>query len=71
MRGPLFAGDDYVGGRRPERLRTESLWVRTTVFADSNVPVVKMLPNIASIKDSYAPYAREHGQLYVSHFRSD
>jgi hypothetical protein len=24
-----------------------------------------MLLNLASIKDSYAPYAQEHGQLYA------
>jgi hypothetical protein len=44
--------------------RTESLWVRTTVFASGDVPVASMLLNLASIKDSYAPYAQEHAALY-------
>jgi hypothetical protein len=29
------------------------------------VPVAKMLLNLASINDSYAPYAEEHGRLYA------
>jgi hypothetical protein len=69
MRGPLFVGDDYETEREVVALngsrRTESLWVRTTVFADDDVQVVKMLLNLASIKDSYAPYAEEHGRLYA------
>jgi hypothetical protein len=69
MRGPLFVGDDYETEREVVALsgsrRTESLWVRTTVFADDDVPVAKMLLNLASIKDSYAPYAEEHGRLYA------
>ena len=35
------------------------------VFAKNDVPVAKMLLNLASIKDSYAPYAEEHGRLYA------
>jgi hypothetical protein len=69
MRGPLFVGEDYETEREVIALsgsrRTESLWVRTTVFADDDVPVAKMLLNLASIKDSYAPYAEEHGRLYA------
>ena len=69
IRGPLFVGDDYETEREVIALsgsrRTESLWVRTTVFADDDVPVAKMLLNLASIKDSYAPYAEEHGRLYA------
>ena len=44
--------------------RTESMWVRTTVFASGNKPVATMLLNLASIKDSYANYEREHKALY-------
>ena len=69
IRGPLFVGEDYETEREVIALsgsrRTESLWVRTTVFANSDVPVAKMLLNLASIKDSYAPYAQEHGRLYA------
>jgi hypothetical protein len=69
IRGPLFVGEDYETEREVIALsgsrRTESLWVQTTVFADSDVPVAKMLLNLASIKDSYAPYAQEHGRLYA------
>jgi hypothetical protein len=69
MRGPLLVGEDYETEREVIALsgsrRTESLWVRTTVFADDDVPVAKMLLNLASIKDSYAPYAQEHGRLYA------
>ena len=45
--------------------RTESLWVRTTVFASGNSPVATMLLNLASIKDSYAPYSQEYAELYA------
>ena len=47
IRGPLFVGEDYETEREVIALsgsrRTESLWVRTTVFADDDVPVAKML----------------------------
>ena len=69
MRGPLFVGEDYQTEREVVALsgsrRTESLWVRTTVFASGAVPVASMLLNLASIKDSYAPYAQEHAALYA------
>ena len=69
IRGPLFVGEDYETEREVIALsgsrRTESLWVRTTVFADDDVPVAKMLLNLASIKDFYAPYAEEHARLYA------
>jgi hypothetical protein len=44
--------------------RTESMWVRTTVFGTDDKPVATMLLNLASIKDSYANYQREHSALY-------
>jgi hypothetical protein len=69
MRGPLFVGEDYQTEREVVALsgsrRTESLWVRTMVFASGEVPVASMLLNLASIKDSYAPYAQEHAALYA------
>jgi hypothetical protein len=45
--------------------RTESLWVRTTVYALDDLPVATMLLNLASIKDSYPSYSREYGELYA------
>ncbi len=45
--------------------RTESLWVRTTVFAPpSSRPVATMLLNLANIKDSLPGYAETHAALY-------
>jgi len=44
--------------------RTESMWVRTTVFATDEKPVATMLLNLASMKDSYANYEREYKALY-------
>ena len=69
MRGPLFAGEDYQTEREVVALsgsrRTESLWLRTTVFANDGLPVAKMLLNLASLKDSYAPYAQEYDRFYA------
>jgi hypothetical protein len=69
LRGPLFAGEDYQTEREVVALsgsrRTESLWVRTTVFGSDDAPVATMLLNLASIKDSYAPYHQEHAELYA------
>lgn len=69
LRGPLFAGEDYQTEREVIALsgsrRTESLWVRTTVFASDGQPVATMLLNMASIKDSYSPYSQEYAELYV------
>src|SRR6188508_2336262 len=60
LRGPLFAGEEYETEREVVALsgsrRTESLWVRTSVFASDNSPVATMLLNLASIKESYASY---------------
>src|SRR5437870_1940817 len=69
LRGPLFVGESYTTEREVVALsgsrRTESVWVRTTVFATDNTPVATMLVNMASIKDSYAPYAQEYDQFYA------
>ena len=68
LRGPLFVGESYITEREVVALsgsrRTESMWVRTTVFATDDKPVATMLLNLASIKDSYANYEREHEALY-------
>jgi hypothetical protein len=68
-RGPLFAGEHYQTEREVVALsgsrRTESLWVRTTVFASDGLVVATMLLNLASIKDSYASYQQEYSRLYA------
>jgi hypothetical protein len=38
--------------------------VRTTVFGTDDAPVATMLLNLASMKDSYANYEREHKAHY-------
>src|SRR3984893_9607475 len=68
LRGPIFVGESYTTEREVVALsgsrRTESLWVRTSVFASGDAPVASMLLNLASIKDSYANYEGEHQALY-------
>lgn len=68
LRGPLFPGETYFTEREVVALsgsrRTESAWIRTTVFAQDNTPVAAMLLNMASIKDSYANYQQEYKTLY-------
>src|SRR6201996_353335 len=68
LRGPLSPGEPSPTEREVVALsgsrRTESMWVRTTVFAADGKPVATMLLNLASIKDSYANYEREHKALY-------
>ena len=68
--GPLFVDQEYELEREVVALsgsrRTESLWVRTTVF-DPNAgasPVATMLLNLATLKDSYARYTQEYRELY-------
>lgn len=69
LRGPLFVGEEYQTEREVIALsgsrRTESLWVRTTVFAPDDSRVATMLLNLASIKDSYASYSQEYAELYA------
>jgi hypothetical protein len=67
--GPLFVGESYELEREVVALsgsrRTESLWVRSSVFAPpTGRPVATMLLNLASIKDSLAGYAATHAALY-------
>ena len=68
LRGPLFVGESYITEREVVALsgskRTESMWVRTTVFGGDGAPVATMLLNLASIKQSYARYEEEYAGLY-------
>jgi hypothetical protein len=68
VRGPIFVGESYSTEREVVALsgsrRTESVWVRTTVFAVDGAPAAIMLLNLASIKDSYANYESEYKELY-------
>ncbi len=70
LNGPLFVDQDYELEREVVAMsgsrRTESLWVRTTVFdpAAGTSPVATMLLNHAILKESYARYAQEHAELY-------
>lgn len=71
LQGPLFAGEDYELEREVVALtgsrRTESMWLRTTVFAaNSDIAIATMLLNSAVMKESYAAYKREHEELYGS-----
>ena len=46
---------------------TESLWVRTSLMRPGSGRVVAlMLLNLASLENSYAPYAAELASLYGS-----
>jgi hypothetical protein len=69
--GPVFVGEDYeivrevifMSGSR----RTESMWNRSTLFAaGTDRAVASMILNLASMKESYAPYADERAALYGS-----
>jgi hypothetical protein len=67
--GPLFVGESYDLEREVVALsasrRTESVWVRTTVFErQSGRTVATMLLNLANMKESFAGYAEEHARLY-------
>jgi hypothetical protein len=70
VNGPLFVDHDYELAREVVALsgsrRTESLWVRTTVFDSKQPasPVATMLLNHAILKDSYALYEQEYRELY-------
>jgi hypothetical protein len=67
--GPVYVDDPYdiereivfLGGSR----RTESIWVRSTLFAHGcERKVARMLLNLATMKESYARYAAEYESLY-------
>jgi hypothetical protein len=64
IEGPLFVGETYLIRREivalAESRRTESYWVRTRIFdADGQRQKAEMLLNHATLKDSYAGYAKD------------
>ena len=67
--GPVFVGEAYEVGREVVAMsgsrRTESLWVRSTLYAaGTDRKVASMLLNLATLKESYAPYEEERAALY-------
>ncbi len=68
VKGPLFEGEDYEVEREVVALsgsrRTESAWARTRVFDKAGAVVATMLLNMATLKESYAPYEEEYRRLY-------
>jgi hypothetical protein len=51
----------FLGGSK----RTESIWVRSTLFRQgSEHKVAQMLLNLATMKETYAPYAAQYQALY-------
>ena len=61
--GPLFVGEDYLIRREivalAESRRTESYWVRSKIHdASGSILKAEMLLNHATLKDSYAGYAK-------------
>lgn len=68
VQGPLFVDEDYEVEREVVALsgsrRTESAWVKTRVFDKTGTMVATMLLNMATLKESYAPYEEEYRQLY-------
>ena len=69
LKGPLFVDQDYELEREVVAMsgsrRTESLWQRTTVYEPGGAaPIASMLLNMATLKESYVPYAEEYVRLY-------
>lgn len=68
VKGPLFVDEEYEVEREVVALsgsrRTESAWVKTRVFDKAGAMVATMLLNMATLKDSYAPYEEEYQRLY-------
>src|ERR1700683_3848737 len=67
--GPVLVGEPYDIEREAVALtgsrRTESMWVRSTLYVSgTEVKVAAMLLNLATMKETYAPYAAEHAALY-------
>jgi hypothetical protein len=70
LEGPVLVGEPYEIEREVVALtgsrRTESVWVRSTLYATGRErKVAAMLLNLATMKETYAPYAREHAELYA------
>ena len=71
VRGPLFVGQAYDLEREivalSESARTESVWVRTSVFeAGTRTLAAEMILNGATLKNSYAKYDAEARELGFS-----
>jgi hypothetical protein len=69
LRGPVLVGESYDIEREVVALsgsrRTESMWVRSTLYArGTEQKIAAMLLNLATMKETYAPYAAEHAALY-------
>jgi hypothetical protein len=69
LNGPVLVGEPYDIEREIVALsgsrRTESMWVRSTLYLPgSDQKVAQMLLNLATLKETYAPYAEEHAALY-------
>lgn len=69
VKGPVLAGEPYDIEREVVALtgsrRTESVWVRSTLYArSSEQKIAVILLNLATMKETYAPYAAEHAALY-------
>jgi hypothetical protein len=67
--GPVLVGEPYDIERQVVALtgsrRTESVWVRSTLYArGTDRGVAAMLLNLATMKETYAPYAEEYAALY-------
>ena len=67
--GPVLVGEPYDIERQVVALtgsrRTESMWVRSTLYArGTERKVAAMLLNLATMKETYAAYAKEHAALY-------
>jgi hypothetical protein len=67
--GPVLVGEPYEIEREIVALsgsrRTESMWVRSTLYAPGGQrKIATMLLNLATMKETYAPYAKEHAALY-------
>ncbi len=68
INGPLLAGETYLLEREiialSESRRTESNWIKTTVFsADKSTVVAEVILNSATLKDSYANYESDAAAL--------
>jgi len=67
--GPVMVGEPYEIEREIVGLsgsrRTESMWVRSTLYAPrTERKIAQMLLNLATMKETYAPYAKEYAALY-------
>jgi hypothetical protein len=67
--GPVLVDEPYEIEREIVFLsgsrRTESMWIRSTLYsAGADRKVAMMLLNLATMKETYAPYAKEYAALY-------